>query len=71
MCFCEAGWGGETCELPLGGAPPKRCLNDCHAHGFCDPVLGLCRCLRGRGGAAAEIVLACAERAPVMTQWNL
>ena len=51
VCFCEAGWGGETCELPLGGAPPKRCLNDCHGHGFCDPVLGLCRCLQAYDGA--------------------
>ena len=37
--------------MPLGSAIAKRCLNDCHGHGFCDPILGLCRCLAAYDGA--------------------
>lgn len=51
LCFCEDGWGGEFCQMPLAGAVAKRCLNDCHGHGFCDPILGLCRCLQAYDGA--------------------
>jgi len=50
VCFCEDGWGGETCGQSLRGAAAKRCLNDCNERGFCDPILGLCRCLRAYDG---------------------
>ena len=51
VCFCENGWGGETCDQPLFGKAAKRCLNDCNGHGFCAPLLGLCRCLQAYDGA--------------------
>jgi len=61
VCFCEDGWGGETCGQSLRGAAAKRCLNDCNGRGFCDPILGLCRCLRAYDGeeCSADEHVAC------------